>query len=110
MTILDKISEIDIKDKGYYCKIFSEVIKDIKENKFEFKEGVFEKDKYYLINESNRKDSKVVNIVPKEIFELFKELQIKAPNDFLGYTVLVNEIRVTGFGIPCNLLSKSLIS
>ena len=108
MTILDKISEINIKDKKYYCKVFSEIIKQIKENNFEFEEGIFERDKYYLINENNRKNSKVVSIVPKEVFKLFKELQVKAPNDFLGYTVLINDIRITGFGIPCNLLAKSL--
>ena len=59
-------------------------------------------------------NSYFLHIVPKEVYNLFKEMQIKAKNQFLGFSVLVGrfndkDVRVNCFGVKCNLLGKSLL-
>jgi len=51
-----------------------------------------------------------VHIVPKELINLFNEMKIQAPEEFLGFTVLINDTRVSCFGIPCSELTKAIIS
>jgi len=114
MNIWDKLSKINIKNKEKYTKIFSEIIKKIKNNEYKLEERIEEKEDYFIVNEENRKNSFFVHIVPKEAYYLFKEMKEKAPNEFLGFSVLAGkkedkDIRVSCFGIPCSLLGKGLI-
>ena len=59
-------------------------------------------------------NSYFIHIVPKQVYALFKEMQEKAPNSVLGFSVLAGkyksrDVRVSCFGIECSLLGKSLI-
>ncbi len=112
MNIWNKLSQVDLKNKEKYTKIFSETVQKIKNSEFVFKEGIEEKEDYFIVNET--KDNLFVYIVPKEVFELFREMKEKAPDEFLGFSVLAGKIdekdvRVSCFGVPCSLLGKSLI-
>ena len=80
-----------------------------------FKIGELEKGDHYLAIEDNRMDCYFVHIVPKEVYKLFKELQTKAPQQFLGFSVVVGkhnnkEVRVSCFGVQCSLLGRSLFN
>ena len=104
----EKLEKVNIENKQRYLKLFKELINKIQEGKYNFKD--FEGKDYYIINEDNRKGSKFVHIVPKELISLFNNMKNSAPNEFLGFTVLINNIRVSCFGIPCSELSKAIIN
>ena len=104
----EKLGKVNIENKQRYLKLFKELIGKIQEDKYNFKD--FEGKYYYIINEDNRKGSKFVHIVPKELISLFNNMKNSAPNEFLGFTVLINNIRVSCFGIPCSELSKAIIN
>ena len=74
---------------------------------------VEDKGDYYLVFEKDRADGDFIHVVPKEAWKLFREMQIKAPQEFLGFSVLVGRrerpLRVSCFGVPCDLLGKKLI-
>lgn len=113
MKVWEKLSQVNVDNKEKYMGLFSGIVKQIIDNKYEFKEGIEEKEFCYIVNEKNRLNSLFVHIVPKDLFKLFREMQEKAPNEFLGFSVLVGkkenmDIRVSCFGIPCNLLAKTL--
>ena len=113
MGIWDKLSQVNLEDKEKYAKVYSEIVKKIQNNDFLIDVGETEKDDYYIVVEANRMDSYFVHVVPKQVWGLFKEMQEKAPNEILGFSVMVGkqddkEIRVSCFGVQCNLLGKSL--
>lgn len=113
MDIWDKILAARVKDKEKYTKLFPEIIEYVLFKKQDFDDNVEDKDFYYLVTEENRANSIFVHIVPKELMSLFREIQIKAPNEFLGYSVLIGrrknrEVRVSCFGVPCSILAKSI--
>jgi len=113
MNELDKLLNINIQNKEQYTEIFSKTVEQIKNNQFKFEFGDFEKELYFLVIEENRMNSLFVHIVPKEIYKLFKEIQLKVPNQFLGFSVLANkyknkDVRVSCFGIECRELGKAL--
>ncbi len=73
--------------------------------------NINDKGEHMLITEEYRIDSYFANIAPKSILNLFKEMQVKAPNEILGFSVMVEkfenkEVRVSCFGIQRNLLTK----
>lgn len=102
-----KLEKVDIKNQERYLKLFRDLINKIQLNKYDFQD-LEEKD-YYIINKKIKKVD-IVNIVPKELIELFNEMNEKAPEEFLGFTVLINNTRVSCFGIPCHILSKAIIN
>ena len=99
----NELEKVDIKDKEKYVLAFKKLINQIQKNDFDFENK--ETEDYYIINEKG-----FVHIVPKEVFNLFMKMKKQAPNEFLGFTVLINEVRVSCFGIPCSELSKAIIS
>lgn len=114
MKVWDKLSEVDIDNKELFQNLFSEIVAKIQRRKFELKVGETEKENYHLIIEENRMNSYFVHIVPKQAYSLFREIQKQAPNQFLGFSVVAGkhgnkDVRVSCFGIQCNLLGKSLI-
>lgn len=114
MSIWNKLSGLNINDKEKFQKIFAKTIERIKNKTFSFNMGETEKDDYFIVVEDSRMSSFFVHIVPKSVYVVFKELQQKAPNQFLGFSVLAGkyknkEVRVSCFGIQCNLLGKALI-
>jgi len=113
MNIWDKLSEVDIKNKERFQKLFSEMIAKIQKNKFPIKIGEIEKEDYYIVVEENRANSYFVHIVPKQVYGLFKEMQKEAPYQFLGFSVVAGkynnkDVRISCFGVQCSLLGKSL--
>lgn len=113
MKIWDKLSQVDIVDKEKYMKVYSETIKKIQNNNFLLNVGEIEKEDYYIVIEANRMNSYFVHIVPKQVWGLFKEMQEKAPNEILGFSVMIGkynnkDVRVSCFGVQCDLLGKSL--
>ena len=114
MNIWNKLSQVNIKNKEKYTKLFFEIVNKVRNNQYNLKEGIEEKEDYYIVNEENRNNSFFVHIVPKEVFDLFKEMQEKAPNEFLGFSVLAGkkknkDVRVSCFGVECNIVGKSLL-
>lgn len=115
MDIWDKILATRVKDVEKYAKLFPQIIEYVLFKKEHFTDNVEDKDYYYLITEENRANSTFVHIVPKELMQLFRQVQIQAPNEFLGYSVLIGrrdnkETRVSCFGIPCSILAKSIMN
>lgn len=106
MNIWQELEKVNIKNKERYVEIFRNLIKNIRDGKYDFKDKE-EKD-YYIINEK-KNDEKFVYIVPLELINLFHKMRASAPNEFLGFTILVNETRICCFGIPCSELSKAVI-
>ena len=103
----EKLEKVNIKNKGRYLILFRELIDKINQgNYIPINE---EKEDYYIVTEK-RKGENFVHIVPKEVKSLFEEMREEAPNEFLGFTVLVDNIRVSCFGIPCSELSKIIIN
>lgn len=102
-----ELEEINIENKERYVKLFRDLIKQIREDRFGFKD--YQGEGYYVINEE-RNGEKFVNIVPTSLINLFNKMRASAPNEFLGFTILVNKTRVSCFGIPCSKLSKAVIS
>ncbi len=114
MKIWDKLLQVDLSNKEHYQKLFSKLVYDIQEGRFPFVLGEQEKEDYYIVQEENRNGSYFIHVVPKGVYPLFKEMQEKAPNAFLGYSVLAGkkegrDIRASCFGVPCNLLGKALL-
>lgn len=114
MSIWTKLSEVDVQEKEKFASLFSEIVRSVQKGTFEYVVGEEEKEGFFIVQEDNRAESHFISIVPKEVYPLFKEMQEKAPNQFLGYSVLAGkkdgkDVRVTCFGVPCNLLGKALI-
>lgn len=115
MNIWDKLEKTNIKEKEKFAKIFAELVNDIRSNNYNFSPNtIIDKGEYFIVNEENRQNSFFITIVPKEVYPLFKEMQEKAPNEFIGFSILCGkkqekDIRATCFGVPCSLLAKSLI-
>ena len=98
----EKLERVNIDNKEKYVQVFREVINQIKDNAFDFKDK--ETKDYYILNKEG-----FVYIVPRELIDLFNEMKNKAPNEFLGFTILTNNVRVSCFGIPCSELTKAII-
>ena len=113
MDIWSKLSKVDIQNKELYQNIFNDTVKSIQAGTFKFSPAKREETDYYTIIESNRMNSYFVHIVPKVVYPLFQEMQEKAPNQFLGFSVTAGthngkDVRVSCFGVQCNLLGKAL--
>jgi len=97
------LEKVDIQNKEIYVQAFAKLIKEIKEEIFDFKDK--EADNYFIINKNN-----IVYVVPKEIINLFNQMVEESPNEFLGFTVLVKDnIRASCFGVPCTECSRVVI-
>ena len=100
-----ELEKVNIKNQERYLKLFRDIINKVQLNEYDFKDK--EGKNYYLINEKNKN---FVHIVPKELIKLFNKMKEKAPEEFLGFTVLINNTRISCFGIPCHILSKAIIN
>ncbi len=47
MTIWDKLLAVNISNKSFYQKVFSNVVNLVKDNKFSFDADLIDKEKYY---------------------------------------------------------------
>ena len=114
MTIWDKLLAVNISNKSFYQKVFSNVVNLVKDNKFSFDADLIDKEKYYIVIEKNRLNGYFVHVVPKKVYTLFLEMQEEVTDAPLGFSVLAGkyksrDVRVSCFGIECSLLGKSLI-
>ena len=114
MNIWTKLSEVNVQEKQRFASLFAEIVHTVQNSKYTLTIGEKEEQDHVIVQEENRADSHFISIVPKEVFPLFKEMQKKAPQQFLGYSILAGkkegkDVRVTCFGVPCNLLAKALI-
>jgi|SRR3989344_3412506 len=115
MSIFDSLGQVNVPDKEKFQNLFYKLVKKVRDNEFEVEIGEKKFKDYSIIVEENRKNSYFIHIVPEEVYGLFKELQVKAPNEFLRYSVLASTfnnkpVRVSCFGVECNKLGKALIS
>ena len=115
MSIWTKLSQVNLENKEKFQKVFAETVKKIQNNTFSLNIGEVENDDYYIVVEENRMNSCFVHVVPKQVYALFKEMQQKAPNEMLGFSVLAGkkngkDVRVSCFGVQCNLLGKALFA
>ena len=115
MNIWTKLAHLEIPNKERFQQLFSETIEKIQKNKFTFFVGESEQEDHYVIIEEDRLNSLFVHIVPKQAYDLFKEMQEKAPQSFLGFSIHAGsshgkDIRVSCFGIECSFLGKSFYS
>ena len=106
--MLKELENIDIKNKERYLNLFRDLMEKIKSGNYNFRNEKGED--YYIINEDDRKGSRFVHIVPKELLRLFNKVKENYPDEFLGFTILINNTRVSCFGIPCSELSKVIIN
>lgn len=106
MNIWEELEKINIENKAKYVGLFRNLIKSIALEKYDFKDK--KEEEYYLINE-RKIDEQFVYLVPSELINLFNKMRASAPNEFLGFTILVNKVRICCFGIPCSELSKAVI-
>lgn len=108
-----ELEEVNVNNKERYLLLFRELLKELKSAPENIELGEKEFSDYFLITEDNRMNSYFVHIVPKEVYLLFKRMQLST-GDFLGFSVLVGkknskEVRLSCFGVPCELLTKELI-
>jgi hypothetical protein len=113
MKLWDKLLQADVKDKARFQNLFSETVGAVGAGNFPLNAGETEYSDYWIVIEEDRVASHFIHIVPKEVYALFKEMQASAPNDMLGFSVLAGkhegkDVRVSCFGVQCNLLGKSL--
>jgi len=114
MNIWNKLSQVNVDDKETFKELFVETVKKFRNNFSLLDFGEIDKGIYYLVIEENRMNSYFVHIVPKQVYPLFKEMQQKAPNEVLGFSVMIGkhknkEVRVSCFGIDCSTLGKALL-
>jgi len=107
------LSKVNIEEKEKYQELFSALVQQVKNNSIQINIGETEYTDHFLVIEENRMGAYFLHIVPKIVYSLFKEMQIKAPQSFLGFSVLAGkrdgkDIRVSCFGVQCTLLAKSL--
>ncbi len=105
--MLEELEEIKIKDHEKYVLLFKELINQVKRN--EINKTFFEEQKCKLIR-FNTKEEEIVYLVPNPLLGLFNKLSKKYINEFLGFSVLINDLRVSCFGIPCEKLGKAIIN
>ncbi len=115
MDIWDQILKTRVKDIERFANLFPQVIDYILFKKRDFNDDMEDKDDYFLITEENRANCVFVHVVPKELMQLFRQMQIQSPNEFYGYSVLAGRrdnkaLRVTCFGVPCSILYKSIMN
>jgi PP-loop superfamily ATP-utilizing enzyme len=99
----EEVEKVNVSDKEKYVEIFKEVIKKVKNN-----QEIFPSDEFKIIR-TKIKNEDTVHVVPSEIYNLFNEIRKQAPNEFLGFSVKINNLRVCLFGIPCNEAGKAII-
>ena len=85
--IWDKLLQMNVNNKEKYQKIFSEIVEKVKNDNFPLLVGHIEKEHYYLVVEE-KAGSYFIHIVPKQAYNLFKEMQENIPNAFLGFSAL----------------------
>lgn len=113
MNIWDKLLQVNIENKERFERLFSETVDKVRKNSFSITVGEVEKEDYYIVIEETRMDGYFVHIVPKQVYNLFKEMQLRIKNQSIGFSVVAGEyagknVRVSCFGVRCDLLGKSL--
>lgn len=112
-TVWDKLEKIKIKNKKKSIEAFLKIVKDVQTNVYNFQAGEIKEKDYVIVHETNRMDSFFIHVVPKETYKIFKDLQKKEPQSFLGFSILAGklgdrDVRVSCFGIPQSDLTPAL--
>jgi len=114
MTVWDKLLQVNIDNKERFQKLFSEIVTKVQNKELPLNVGEIEKEDHFIVVEEDRMSSYFVHIVPKQVYDLFTEMQAQAPNQFLGFSLVAGrhnnkDVRVSCFGVECGLLGKSLL-
>ncbi len=114
VNLWDELSTLKVKNEEKYAKIFAKIVNDAKLYRYEWHENMKMYDDYAIMCEQDRADSSFIHLIPKEAMPLFRKMLINHPNEFLGFSVLCGKIkgqdlRVTCFGVHCNILGKAII-
>ena len=112
MSLWNELSNLEIKNKARYQKLFSQLVARVQKDKFKISPGIKEFKEHFIVTEESRMDSYFIHLVPKQAMYLFKAMQPQP--GFLGFSVLTGkhnnkDIRVSCFGVECSRLGKSLI-
>ena len=105
--MLEELEEIQIENQEKYINLFKELINQVKEDALN--RTFFEEQECKLI-EFETKGENIIYLVPNPILTLFNKLRKKYVDEYLGFSVLIKDIRVSCFGISCDKLGKTIIN
>ncbi len=91
----------EIKNIESYADVFTEVVQTIQQKQPSIRDEIKDRGHFFLVSEENRAGHHFVHIVPKEVFDQFRILQIRQPHSQLGNAVLVG--RKNGKNVYVNL-------
>jgi len=114
VNLWDELAQLKVQNAERYATLFARIVHDAKLFRYDLHEEMKTYDDHVIVCERNRAGSSFIHLVPKEAFPLFRKMQINHSNEFLGFSVLCGrrhnqDLRVSCFGVPCNMLSKALI-
>ncbi len=94
----------EIKNIEQYADVFTEVVQHIQQKQPVMRDEVKDRGQFFLVTEENRGGHHFVHIVPREVYDEFRILQIRQPHSQLGNAVLVGKrngknIYVNLFGV-----------
>ena len=102
--MLKELEKINLENKGQYINLFGNLLNKLQRNQ----KFTYEFNKSILIKEEIKGEN-LVTIVPRELKELFYKMRKKYPDEFLGFSILVNNKRINCFGILYSELGKVII-
>lgn len=99
-----ELEQTNLENKERYIEAFRNLLKQIQD------EGnINNKSRNYILINETIKGEPMITLVPNSLINLFKKMRAQAPNEFLGFSVLVNGTRVSCFGVSCSELGKVVI-
>lgn len=95
---------LNIKNPEILADAFSKLVQDLQLSEEDMRDDVDDRGEFYVVTEENRAGAHFVHIVPKELYDEFRVLQLKRPQDLVGSAILVGrrngkEIYATIFGV-----------
>jgi hypothetical protein len=102
--MLEELEKINLENKERYVGLFRNLLENAQKGSI--------RDEDYedcILVRENLKGKELITIVPNLLINLFKELREKYPDEFLGFSVLVNNKRISCFGVECSELGKAVI-
>ncbi len=95
---------LNIKNPEIFADAFSKVVQEFQFSNEDIRDEILDKGDYYIVTEENRAGCGFIHLVPRELFDEFRVLQIKKPQDVVGSAVLIGrkkgkEIYASIYGI-----------
>jgi hypothetical protein len=114
MNHWEKLARTDVAHKQKYADVFRSLIKQVQDKEYMVSVGQEECSDYVIVTELLPRFGYILSIVPLELKGLFQDVRQQAPEELIGYSVFVKtyggrDVRVICFGVPCDVLAKSLI-